>query len=312
MAIKKISTIGTSRAEWLARRRLTVGGSDAAAIVGLSPYASAYSVWADKTGRLPDKPDTEAMRQGRDLEDYVAQRWADKTGKKVRRVNAMIYNSLYPYAHGDIDRAVVGERAGLECKTTSSLDIRQFKGVEFPTIYYAQCVHYLAVTGWDRWYLGVLVLGRDFYTFVLERDQAEIDELMALEKTFWGYVADDVPPPVDGMEATKAALQTIYSESRGEVCDLFGRESLLDEYIILKRQAKAINHRMREIENLIKEEMKECERGTCGAYTVEWKTQQRQTFQAREFVRAFPNTDLSPFYKASGVRPFKVSVNREN
>ena len=132
---------------------LTIG-IFAAGIIGLSKWSSPVSVWADKTGRLPDKPDTEAMRLGRDLEGYVARRWMEATGKKVRRLNAMLYNELYPFAHADIDREVIGERAGLECKTTSTLDVKQFQGVEFPVKYYVQCVHYLAVTGYDRWYQG--------------------------------------------------------------------------------------------------------------------------------------------------------------
>lgn len=135
--ITRVSTKGMSREEWLVQRRKTVGGSDAAAIVGLSAYASPYSVWADKTGRTPDKPDNEAMRQGRDLEDYVARRFIEETGKKVRRNTAMLYNPLYPFAHADVDRMIVGENAGLECKTTSVLDLKQFNGVEFPEKYYA-------------------------------------------------------------------------------------------------------------------------------------------------------------------------------
>ena len=79
--LKKISTKGMSREEWLERRRKTIGGSDAAGIVGLSKWASPFSVWADKTGRAAEKADTEAMRQGRDLEDYVARRWLADTAQ---------------------------------------------------------------------------------------------------------------------------------------------------------------------------------------------------------------------------------------
>ena len=74
IGIKHISTKGMSREEWLKLRKKTIGGSDAAAVVGLSKWASPYSVWADKTGKVPDKEDSEAMRQGRDLEEYVASR----------------------------------------------------------------------------------------------------------------------------------------------------------------------------------------------------------------------------------------------
>ena len=85
--------------------------------------------------------------------------------------------------------------------------------MEFPTQYYAQCVHYLAVTGCDRWYLAVLVFGRGFYTYVLERDQAEINALMGVEKGFWNLVESDTPPAIDGTEASTSALQLIYPNS---------------------------------------------------------------------------------------------------
>lgn len=311
--IKQVSTKGMSREEWLAQRRKTIGGSDAAAIVGLSRYSTPYTIFMDKTGRLPDKPDTEAMRLGRDLEDYVAKRWQEETGKKVRRLQAMLYNPLYPFAHADVDRMVIGEGAGLECKTTSTLDAKQFHGVEFPEKYYAQCVHYMAVTGAKRWYLAVLVFGRGFFHFVLDRDQAEIDALMTAEAEFWTEnVAKDNPPPPDGSQATTDALQVIYAESQDEERDLFGRETMLDEYMMLKRQKKAIEDRLGEIENSLKEDLQEAERGRCGIYAISWKSQQRNTFQAKAFAQAYPNIDLTPFYKTSSTRPFKVMEKKND
>lgn len=311
--IEQVSTKGMSREDWLAQRRKTIGGSDAAAIVGLSRYSTPYTIFMDKTGRLPDKPDSEAMRLGRDLEDYVARRWTEITGKKVRRCNAMIYNPAYPYSHADVDRMVVGETAGLECKTTSTLDVKQFHGVEFPEKYYAQCVHYMAVTGAKRWYLAVLVFGRGFFEYTLERDQAEIDALMTAEADFWtAYVENDTPPPPDGSEATAEALQTVYAESRDEERELFGRETMLDEYMMLKRQKKAIDDRLTDIENTVKEDMQHAERGRCGTYTVSWKSQTRSTFQPKAFAQAFPDIELTPFYKTSSTRPFKVTESKND
>lgn len=305
--IKQVSTKDMSREVWLEHRRKTIGGSDAAGIIGLSKWSTPYTVWADKTGRLPDKPDTEAMRLGRDLEDYVARRWMEETGKKVRRLQAMLYHPLYPFAHADVDRMVLGENAGLECKTTSALDIKQFKGVDFPEKYYAQCVHYMAVTGADRWYLAVLVFGRGFFTFVLERDQAEIDALMAAEGDFWELVKQDTPPTLDGAEATTDALQVIYSDSQDKSLDLFGRESILREYVQLKGQKKALDERIGEIENIVKQDMKEAERADCGTFSVLWRSQARQTFQTKAFSKDHPEIDLTPYYKTSTVRPFKVT-----
>lgn len=91
-SITKISTKNMSGTEWRQARKASIGGSDAAAILRLSDYSSPYTVWAEKTGRIPEKEDNEAMRQGRDLEQYVADRFCEQTGKKVRRVNAIIKN----------------------------------------------------------------------------------------------------------------------------------------------------------------------------------------------------------------------------
>ena len=88
-----ISTAKMSHEEWLEERRKSIGGSDAAAVIGMSRFASPYTVWMDKTGRLPEKEDTEAMRIGRDLEEYVAKRFEEASGKKVRRacLHARVY-----------------------------------------------------------------------------------------------------------------------------------------------------------------------------------------------------------------------------
>ena len=309
--IRKVSIKGMSREDWLIQRRKSIGGSDAAGIVGLSKWTSPFSVWADKTGRTKDKEDTEAMRQGRDLEDYVARRWAEETGKRVYRLSAMLYNPQYPFAHADVDRMVMGENAGLECKTTLTLDLKQFSGGEFPMQYYAQCVHYLAVTGADRWYLAVLAYGRGFFTFVLERNQAEIDALMAAEETFWHQVEQDIPPAVDGTSATADTLAEVFPVSRSTTAALFGRDTVLQEYMRLKSEKQLLDGRMTEIENTIKADMGAAENGTCGLFQISWKSQTRQTFQAKEFAKDHPQIDLTPYYKTISLRPFRVTERKQ-
>lgn len=311
MAIQKIPTAGMSREDWLDARRGSVGGSEAGAIVGMSNYATPFTVWADKTGRGKPVEETEAIRLGNDLEDYVARRWAEATGKKVKRHPYILKNGKYPFAHANIDRAVPGERAGLECKTTSTLNLKQFHGVEFPEKYYAQCVHYLAVTGWDRWYLAVLVFGKGFYTYTLERDQDEIDALMSAEGLFWEFVENDIPPMADGADATTDAISTAWSDSNGESIDLVGRDAMLDEYTQLRGQKKAIEERIAEIENSIKIDMEDAERAETGRYSISWKTQQRSTFQAKEFAKAHPEIVLTPYYKTTASRPFKITIKED-
>ena len=93
--VVNVTTI--TREEWLEYRRSGIGGSDASTIVGLNPFSSPYYLFCDKMGALPEKEDTEAMRQGRDLEQYVAERWMERTGKRVKRNNTMWRSTIWPW-----------------------------------------------------------------------------------------------------------------------------------------------------------------------------------------------------------------------
>lgn len=84
-----VSTLNLPREEWLRYRKCGITGTDAGAILGLNPYRSAFQVYHDKTSDTIENIDNEAMRQGRDLEEYVAQRFTEATGLKVRRANGV-------------------------------------------------------------------------------------------------------------------------------------------------------------------------------------------------------------------------------
>jgi len=299
------------REKWLAERKKGIGGSDAAAIVGLTPYATPYTVWADKTGRLPEREDNEAMRQGRDLEDYVAKRFTEKTGKKVRRNSKMLHNPLYPFALANIDRDIVGENAGFEAKTTSVLNLKKFKNGEYPENYYVQCVHYLAVSGYKRWYLGVLVLNQGFYDFVIERDQDEIDALMSAEGDFWnGYVVTDTPPPMDGHKPTSDALSVVYEKSvDAEVKALF-RSDIIQNYNNLKEQIAALEAEKEKCEQILKQDLGEAEYGACGNFLIEWKGRSRSTFDYKAFRADNPSVDMSDYFKTTNFRKFTVKEQK--
>lgn len=299
--------MSTDRAEWLAERRKSIGGSDAAAVMGMSEYASPYSVWADKTGRLPERADNEAMREGRDLEQYVATRWMEATGKRCRRRTQMLRNPVFPWAHANIDRWVLGERAGLECKTVKPYDIQSYQEGRYPDRFYVQCMHYLAVTGADRWYLAVLVFGSGFYTFTVERDETEIQALMEAERAFWAYVESDTPPPADGTQATADTLQAIYRDgSREDAVDLFGLDGTFDLYFQAKAKCKELKETIRAAENEIKAALGQAQAGHSARASVTWKNQTRRTFDLETFQEDFPSIDLSDYMKESSSRIFRV------
>ena len=268
--------------EWKSLRGKYIGGSDAAAVVGLNPWVSPYSLWCEKTGRTPGFAGNLATECGTYMEDFVAQKFAQETGKKVRRANHSFFNSDYPFAIANIDREIVGEDAGLECKTTSELNLKRFKGGEFPENYYCQCVHYLAITGKKRWYLAVLIGNKEFRWFVIERDEAEIAALMGAERDFWRNVETDTPPEIDGLQATTDAINGILAESNESSVDLFGYDSELSRYMELNAQIKELESQRDEAANKIKAFMGEAGTGASERFKVSWKS------AARRWARSSP------------------------
>ena len=81
-----VSTRNLSKEDWLRYRKCGITGTDAGAILGLNPYRSAFQVYHDKISDTIENIDNEAMRQGRDLEDYVAQRFTEATGLRKRTI----------------------------------------------------------------------------------------------------------------------------------------------------------------------------------------------------------------------------------
>ena len=303
--ITKVKT--ANHEEWLKLRSQYIGGSDAAAVVGMNSFSSPYSLWAEKTGKIPGFAGNLATEVGTYLEEFVAQKFAQETGKKVRKCNQSFLNSLYPFAIANIDREIIGEDAGLEIKTTDSLNLKKFKDGDYPANYYAQCVHYLAVTGKQRWYLAVLIGNKEFKWFTIERDEDEIAALMAAEADFWKLVATDTPPAVDGTQATTEALKTIYADSDDSICDLTAYGENLRQYIELKKQIKELETIAEEAANKIKVFMGDSGGGECEGFKVSWKAQSRSVFDSKRFESENPDVDISGYFKESIARPFKVT-----
>lgn len=310
----KISTKDMPREVWLQHRQKSIGGSDAAALLGLSDYASPYSLWAEKTGKVipEDISDRESVRLGNDLEDYVAKRFAEATGKKVRRENAILQNPDLPFAHANIDRAVIGEEAGLECKTTISNAIaKECEEGKVPARFYCQCVHYLMVTGWKRWYLGVLVFGKGFYHFTIERDEAEIAALRAAEEEFWGKVTSNTPPDVDGAKATLEAIRTIQKDSRpGMEIALMCVAGELATLAKLKEREKELGREIAEQQARIMSYMGGAERGAWGNYKISYKTQDRREFDKERFEQDHGKIPKE-YYKVTTTRPLKLTITKQ-
>ena len=300
-----------SHEEWLKIRKGYIGGSDAGAIIGLNPYNSAFSVWAEKTGQTPEFEGNISTRVGTYLEDLVAKLFMEETGKQVQRMNFTLVNSDYPWACANIDREVIGEDAVLEIKTTTSFGaIKKFRSGEYPEQWYGQMVHYLAVTGAKKAYLAALENNRELRVFELDRDEEEIKALMDAEREFWNtYVLPKKTPPVDGHSATSEAIKKIFTEEAGDSIDLSGFLDVFQQRKAVNEQIKNLKTELDGLDNRVKVAMGSMAKGTCGRFSVSWKLQNTSGLDRDKIKADFPEIDFSKY--ASQSRVFRVTEKKE-
>ena len=228
-------------------RKCGITGTDAGAILGLNPYRSAFQVYHDKISDTIENIDNEAMRQGRDLEDYVAQRFSEETGFKVRRANAIYQSEEHPLLLADFDRLIVGQRAGLECKTVSPFSADKWTDGKIPAHYMAQVNHYLAVSGFDCWYVAALIFGRELVIHKIVTDKQVLSDLIDKEELFWtNHVVPQVPPAPNGCDCDTQQINQLYEvDNRDKTADLSALHGLLDKRQELSDQIEQMEQRKR-------------------------------------------------------------------
>lgn len=197
---KKICiTTELTHAEWLEQRGRGLGGSDAGTVCGVNPWKTPYALWLEKTHRAApdDLSDNDAVHFGTLLEEVVAKEFERRSGLKVARRNAIFQSEENPFMIANIDRAIVGQNAGLECKTTNAFNASAWEGDKVPDSYLLQAQHYIHVMGWERCYIACLIGGQEFVWKDIPRNDALIDALVKTEKEFWEhYVLEDIAPAI--------------------------------------------------------------------------------------------------------------------
>lgn len=268
---KIVSTLNLSREEWLKYRKKGICGTDAGAITGFNPYVSAFSVYRDKTSDEISEFDNEAMRQGRDMEDYVARRFMEETGKQVRRANAIYKNEKHPIMLADFDRLIVGEKAGLECKTVSPYSADKWSDGKIPMHYQMQVQHYLAVSGYECWYIAALIFGRDFIIRKIERDEELINNLTVIEENWWEkHIVENTIPEPDGSTAYTKLLNEYYHSDLDKTVKLYGMDKTLERRGEIDSLIKKLNTEKEAIDQRIKINLEDASYGETEKYKVSW------------------------------------------
>lgn len=290
-----------TREEWLKVRSQGIGGSDCGTVLGLNPYKSAYSLAAEKIGLLEpaDLANNAKVWFGTQLEAVVAARFEYETGKKVHR-RGTLRDPEHPYMLANIDRWVVGENAGLEIKTADYHmrdawgDPDDPKDSRVPDAYYCQCMHYMAVTGADYWYIAALIGGNDFRLKRIERNEDDIAYIREKEEEFWDLVQAKKLPPLDASNSTASTLLKLHNYSNGEAIDL-GPAALtaIQNYQACKRREKELKEGEQEAKNLLMAILGDNEVGTVTdgegkVHKVTWKSQTRESISVAKLKKQDP------------------------
>lgn len=198
--------------EWMKARK-AIGGSDAAALVGLNPYKTNIDLWREKTGRAaaPDISNEAYVKFGHDAEPLLRELFAlDHPQYEVGYVeNNMFFNDKYPFAHASLDGWIrekdTGRHGILEIKTTNILQSMQREkwNDRIPDNYYCQVLWYLMVTEFDFAILKARLRsdwqGETRITvrhYMIERSevQEDIDELEKAGWKMWKAIQEDREP----------------------------------------------------------------------------------------------------------------------
>ncbi|MGY3041428.1 putative phage-type endonuclease [Rhodanobacter sp. TND4EL1] len=261
-ALRLVDTRTLDRHQWLDVRKGGIGSSDAAAAVGLNPYKSQLDLWVEKTGRAAANEEGQGADDSRFwgtlLEPYVATVYQRKSGRRVRKLNAVLQHPTFPFMLANIDREVVGspEVQILECKTAGEFGSRLWReGV--PEYVQLQVQHQLAVTGKQAADVAVLLCGQQLEIHRIERDDNLIARLILLETKFWECVEQDIEPPADGSESSARALRQLYSGNDTSL-DFTGDENLgqaFDSLAALKTELEAKEREAERLKQTIQQAM---------------------------------------------------------
>lgn len=282
------------RDEWLERRRMGLGASDAAAALGLSPWKSPLALYIEKVASNTLIVESERIFWGKTLEPIVAQVYGEQNSRVLVDLGGFtcIEAQDLPIAYCTLDRVDVtngsakvvdegleqgasvlfdGNPEVVEIKCVDPRSMREWSDTELPDHYALQGHHQMLVTGLERVTFAVLVGGNQLRTWVIDRDETLLADLAQAEESFWELVLKRTPPLVDGSDATSNAIRHHFaSASPGHTVEV--DKGLIRELIDARRRAKLAQEEADRLENMVKLAMEDAEVALSeGEVVATWK-----------------------------------------
>jgi putative phage-type endonuclease len=310
----------SERSDWLEWRRGGLGGSDIAAVMGLSPWGSPWSVWVDKAGLTPldDENAADHLEFGRRVEPVLAQWFHDRTGLYVAGEQTWCSNPAEPWMRCTVDGFVFEADLYTERESVPTIDdalaVVEFKtttdppkawehGIA-PAHYATQATWASIVTGLPVVWFGVLHMAfghPQFRTYEFAIDDEDRELVQKRARAFWfDHVLTGTPPAVDASQATTDALAAAWEPIDGEFVE--ADETALyhvEQLRRLKAEAKALDEFITLRENAIKATLADATALTHGfdekgkpIVLATWKPQKRAGY----FVKPteFRKFDIKP------------------
>jgi len=233
-------------AQWLEERRKGIGGSDVAAIMGLSPWKTPYRVYQEKRKEVDDWQGNEATDWGKRQEPVIRQWYSDTTGRCVYLPEKILFHGKYPFMLASLDGYTDGRRI-VEIKTArSGKDWGEPGTNQIPDYYALQVQHYMIVTGFEVADVPVSIGGGSPEIYEVPADRELQEMIIEAEAAFWQRVVDGNPP--DPVTYADAIQRFGGIEAEGDV--------LASEEAILTIEAlRSVRAEMKELEGM-EEELK--------------------------------------------------------
>lgn len=325
---------------WLEYRRQGLGGSDAPAVLGVSPFTTARDLYYDKLKIVSFQDDDGnwvAKKMGHLLEDLVAQIFHAKTGYRVYQIKKMFYHPIHTFMLADIDYFVElpdGTTAILEIKTTNynAKDHWWWDKQEIvPINYEIQGRHYMCVMNIDHVFYCCLYGNNEDEAIIrhIERDLVYESELIALERNFWeNHILARNPPPYteDGDLIIESARRHFgpADPNAPEIVLNTGFTARIGRYLELKAEKSRcsselnrIDGEMKRLQGQVVAEMGRSCKASCSvgadAYTITYNPAQRTTITADDLERLkAQHPDIyERFVTVSESRRFGIKRQRE-
>ncbi len=262
-----------------------IGGSDAAAVLGLSRWATPMQVWAEKTGTVKreDIGDQLPVIVGTELESLVIKLFCDKTGKKIKPgTPATVTHPKYDFIRANPDALLLDEDAGLEAKTASGWKAKEWEGEDIPQEYKIQCLHNMAVTGKKKWYLACLIGGnQDFRWVEVNWDEKVISQMMEREVDFWKkYVAPKVMPTMVHRNDDDVLFKMFPEGNDPDALELgAAANKIADSILALQTDKAVLEGFIKKEKNALKAMLGDHAIAETDRYRITWKKQTTRRFK---------------------------------